>query len=212
MRLRNIASDFQVLRDTVFDNEYRLASLDARCAVVDVGAHVGCFALLAWAAGARRIVCVEPDPDNFRLLEENLAELRAAGVDATAIQAAVWAAEQGPARFRAGDQSTVGRVGDDGDEVDAVTLGYLLGVAGRDKTPVGLVKIDIEGGEFGLLRHTPPEVLARAGAYAVEVHPDAGNPGEIADRLRRAGFDEQVWHAGSGRTGTLQLHASRADA
>jgi len=39
--------------------------------VVDVGAHVGRYALMAAAKGAR-VIAIEPDPTSFRLLEKNV--------------------------------------------------------------------------------------------------------------------------------------------
>src|SRR5258708_5456294 len=40
--------------------------------VLDLGAHIGSFSLLAARAGAR-VLAFEPDPSNFSLLEENAA-------------------------------------------------------------------------------------------------------------------------------------------
>ena len=48
------------------------ASLRARMAVVDAGAHIGFYSLLANRAGAA-VVAFEPDPYNLRALEHNLA-------------------------------------------------------------------------------------------------------------------------------------------
>jgi FkbM family methyltransferase len=209
VRLRNTASDLQALRDTFFANEYGVTALDPARTVVDLGAHVGCFALLAHTLGARSVVCVEPDPDNFRLLCENLDELRAAGLGAVALEAAAWEPGMGECGLLPHDHATCHRLGPGGRPVRTATLSVVFDLA---PGPVGLVKADVEGAEYGLFRHADPAVLARAGAYAVEVHPDDGEPGEVAAALRRAGFADLHWHAGSGRTGTLQLHASRAPA
>ncbi len=54
--------------------------------VVDIGAHIGLFSLLASTAlHATRIVSVEPDPLNFELLAENISANRVEG--ATLVQA-----------------------------------------------------------------------------------------------------------------------------
>lgn len=43
--------------------------------VVDVGAHIGAFSTLAATIGARKIVAIEPDPDNAYLLRFNTRHL-----------------------------------------------------------------------------------------------------------------------------------------
>jgi FkbM family methyltransferase len=42
--------------------------------VVDIGAHAGYFAFSALSLGARRVYCVEPFPDNFKMLLKNIGE------------------------------------------------------------------------------------------------------------------------------------------
>lgn len=43
--------------------------------VVDVGAHIGAFSTLAATIGARRIIAIEPDPDNAYILRFNTRKL-----------------------------------------------------------------------------------------------------------------------------------------
>src|SRR4030066_688113 len=45
--------------------------LDHRC-VLDIGGHIGCFAVYANQQGARNIISVEPHPDNCDMFELNL--------------------------------------------------------------------------------------------------------------------------------------------
>ncbi|MDX2132725.1 MAG: FkbM family methyltransferase [Planctomycetota bacterium] len=58
---------------------------------------------------------------------------------------------------------------------------------------VDLLKVDIEGAELGLLRHTPPEILARCDQVTVEFHNLAGVGSEqdvrdVVSHLRSLGF------------------------
>lgn len=56
------------------ENEYRVPRLDGGV-VIDVGAHIGAFARLALEKGASRVVCHEPDLDNFDLLLRNIDKI-----------------------------------------------------------------------------------------------------------------------------------------
>jgi FkbM family methyltransferase len=67
-------------------NEYgiRQDGSDPRCPwpgdVIDIGGHIGSFSYLAATAmRARKIVVVEPDPDNYALLQHNLGAQLATG-------------------------------------------------------------------------------------------------------------------------------------
>jgi len=68
--------DRAIVRDVWDRDEYRVRSLTGSQprVVVDIGAHIGAFALLARALWpAARIVACEADPENARLLRHNLA-------------------------------------------------------------------------------------------------------------------------------------------
>ena len=63
--------------------------------VVDVGAHIGGFAILAATRGARRVLAYEPAAENFRLLALNAATHPAI----EAHRAAVWRSDRRDARL-----------------------------------------------------------------------------------------------------------------
>lgn len=68
-------SDGNIFISCVAMNEYRLAdSFEPNSLIVDIGAHVGCFAHACITRGAGRVMCFEPDPDNYALLRQHLAE------------------------------------------------------------------------------------------------------------------------------------------
>ena len=85
VRADNVEQDLVVVRDIVQGDAYRTALLsgDAFNVVIDVGAHIGTFAVLWHAKNPRaRIVCVEACPENIPALEKNV------GAFATVIHAA----------------------------------------------------------------------------------------------------------------------------
>jgi FkbM family methyltransferase len=148
--------------------------------VVDAGANVGAFAVLAVTAGAS-VTAYEPHPDTFAALEHNVA-----GLDVTCVRAALVARAPGGGTVlleTGGDADTHHRVGTAGLEVPATTLAEAIG-AGCD-----LLKIDCEGAEFELLAGTDGDVLRRARRIACETHAWAGDPGAARDRLAALGYE-----------------------
>ena len=71
----------------VFDHQYyRLPLASPPATILDLGAHIGLTAIyFARVFPKARIACVEPHPDNVRLLRKNL--------QANAVEAAVFAAQ-----------------------------------------------------------------------------------------------------------------------
>jgi FkbM family methyltransferase len=109
---------------------------------IDVGANIGSYTIWAGELGAE-VIALEPAPDTFLLLMENIA-LNGYAVDA--IQAAA-GAECGTARFTAGLDST-NRLDPSGrTETAVVTIDSVIG----DRTAAGM-KVDVEGFELDVLR------------------------------------------------------------
>lgn len=141
--------------------------------VLDVGANIGAFTRLAFEAGARRIIAVEPDPDNCRLWLENTARLPMRDQEDCGIELVQAAAVNGggpkltlPLFLNTGKNKGIhsmaphrGRV-----SIDVATVDWLE-LLSRHSPHV--VKIDIEGGEYALdLGYWP--VSTRA--LAIELH------------------------------------------
>ncbi|MGI9082268.1 MAG: FkbM family methyltransferase [Thermoleophilaceae bacterium] len=151
--------------------------------VVDVGANVGAFAVLAARRGAG-VEAYEPHPETFVHLERN-----AAGLAVKCVQAAVVA--RSPPRGTVTleldrDSDTRHRVGGSGIEVPAVTLAEAV-AGGCD-----LLKLDCEGAEFELLEATPEDSWREVRRIACEVHPWAGSVEALAGRLSGIGFETRV--------------------
>lgn len=131
--------------------------------VVDLGAHVGTFALGAAALGCE-VVAVEAAPTNVRLLEAGIRENR---FDRVRVLSAAVSDRPGILRFVA--NGPFGQVCGDGYtgpciEVPAVTLDGLLDEVGWDR--IDYVKIDIEGAEIAAFRGMPG-LLGRKDAPAI---------------------------------------------
>jgi FkbM family methyltransferase len=114
--------------------------------ILDCGANIG-LATLYWKQrfGSLNGICFEPDPRLAQLLGKNLVEW---DVDVQIVNAAL-SAENGTASFEA-DGSDAGHLADDPEtcclEVNLVQLGQYM------DRPIDLLKVDIEGAEFHVLR------------------------------------------------------------
>lgn len=161
--------------------------------IVDLGANIGCFAVLAArTVPSSRIFCVEPFPQTFDRLRANVA---ANGlVDRVRTACCAVGANPGTARFDArtsvpGHQRHFADIGGkniaDTVEVEVRTLGGVLEEAGFNE--VDLLKVDIEGAEYELFDATPPEAVRRCRTIALEWH--ANRPWQdLWKRLEACGY------------------------
>lgn len=132
-------------------------------AVVDLGANRGLFSLRL-AARAQMVVAVEAQA-HFREPMERV--LRDNGLDNVRLLHAFVGA---PGKFDAG-------------ATPKVSLAEVLNLCAGHA--IDLIKIDIEGSEFGL----DPVSLARAKRLALEVHPGFGSPQALVTSLEASGFE-----------------------
>lgn len=148
LKLRCGSSDIDVFRKIFVDQEYASPLPSAPRTILDLGANTGLASLyfLKQFPGVQ-IVAVEPDPDNFVLLRENLKSYP----NARCVNAAVWTHDGtialvdpkiGCWGMRVTSQPTVENVVC---QVPALSMATLLGMF-TDST-VDLLKVDIEGAE-----------------------------------------------------------------
>ena len=162
------------------------ASLRPGMLVVDAGAHVGFYSLLATRAGAP-VVAFEPDPYNLRALEYNLA-----GTNARIVPKALGDRPGRHAFYRSRvtiGSSLVRRRPDDLETtVELTSLDAEL--RGLEPDSI-LVKLNIEGAELRAVEGMQ-ETLARCADVTmfVEINPEVlPQPQDLVDRLRELGFD-----------------------
>jgi FkbM family methyltransferase len=165
---------------------------------VDVGANLGYFSLLAarLVGDGGSVVAIEASPENARRLEENLDRNTVRNVRvvraAAAAQAGVVRLYRAPWND-AEDSIVAGEGKEPAVEVQADALPELLTTDELRRARV--IKVDVEGGELGVLRGLAPAAaqLRPDAEIAVEAHPDVlaaqgAGIGELLDLLRPAGF------------------------
>jgi len=166
---------------------------------IDIGAHVGLFAVpAAMAVGPEgRVVAFEPDPDNRRLLERNIARH---GLDNVVVVAAAVADQAGDitlnrSRFNTGDHRIDARPEARGVRVPMVSLDDWL--EANDVQP-DVIKMDVQGAEplvltglqtvldgkrpLHMLLEFAPAMLRASGT----------DPRDLLRRLDHSGFAMQV--------------------
>jgi FkbM family methyltransferase len=154
-RLRPGTLDRRIVRHVLIDNEYRLPErFGPDDIILDVGGHIGSFALAALRRGAGVVYSFEPDEDNFRLLEHNLAPYAGR---VRLRRAAVWRSGGPPAALALrnpldGRNTGAGQVTEDGGSpIETIAFDDLLDEVTAGGRRVRLVKLDCEGAEWPIL-------------------------------------------------------------
>ncbi|HMO39716.1 MAG TPA: FkbM family methyltransferase [Saprospiraceae bacterium] len=173
-------------------NEYFLSEQDLPAAgvIIDIGAHIGAFALRANALfPTHRILAFEPVADNFKLLKKNIAINGCSNIEP--IQAAITGSTQrlnlylskentaGHSQYIQPHRGVV--------NVPAIPMAQLFARYAIEQ--IALLKIDCEGSEYDILKHLTPEQLAKIHHLCVEYHPVEGyNFTDLQNRLTAQGF------------------------
>jgi FkbM family methyltransferase len=154
--------------------------------VADLGGNIGLFGIwLLTRHPEARIVGYEPDPDNAAIHARAIAANDAGG--RWTLKPFAAAPSDGTLLFKAGLGTTSHVVANGEDEDGAIVVEARDPFA--DLAQADFVKIDIEGGEWGLLAD-PRFAALRARVLCVEYHPDGApgdDPGREIERLVRAG-------------------------
>jgi len=74
--LRTFSNDQWVLDKVLYGNFYRIKDIPQDKAVIDIGAHIGYFSILAAMKGAKKIYAYEPFLENYEMLISNIKDLQ----------------------------------------------------------------------------------------------------------------------------------------
>jgi FkbM family methyltransferase len=211
--------DAGIVHEVWTTRAYPLERVDVRPGdvVVDAGAQIGVFTLLA-ARTPARIIALEPAPMNLALLQSNLARN---GLAERVEVHGIALGPEGSARANlylsytnTGGASIVGRIGPRV-SVESLSIAALFERFGIERCRV--LKLDVEAGEYPILYSSSKETLARIDHLFVEAesHPlmpaperpswPPYTPAALTGFLARHGFAvERVPNA-------YTLHARRAE-
>ncbi|MBI4345970.1 MAG: FkbM family methyltransferase [Elusimicrobia bacterium] len=185
-------------------------ALNGDGAIVDIGAHVGLFALWAVSEGADGpIVAIESSPRAAAYLRANVRRNGLRSV--TVLEAACGGSRRRGLLYpgRAEMQSTLhptSPMAARPNEVDVLTLEDVFKEHRIERCQ--LLKLDCEGAEYEILLRAGRAVLERVDRIVMEVHLDRPgcDPAELADHLSAHGF-ELRWSRADGIH--AYVHANR---
>ena len=189
------------------EREYKICEeivRDATDPVVDVGAHVGLFALYTRALSSKvSIFALEPETDNFAMLNANIKDNKLTKIKTLQIALGNRTGETHLlVSLDSHNHRVVNAPSDEFIEekdiqplteiVKTFTLRDFLDKQKIEK--VSLLKMDIEGGEYDVFSACLPEDFARIGNIIMEYHNYGGlNYKEIEIQLRINGFGVQIF-------------------
>jgi FkbM family methyltransferase len=198
-RLRDTIVDLYMALSCFHDQQYNPAGFTLREGetVIDIGGHIGSFALYAAACvGSQgRVIVYEPAPDNNAHLCQNVAQSGLFNVDVFSVAVA---GSKGERLFFYDPANTAMhnfyQQGNHVLNVPTVTLADIFSELALDRCH--FLKIDCEGAEYEILLHTPHPVLRKIDRIAMEYHrppyyglnKEEHDPERLAAYLREAGF------------------------
>jgi FkbM family methyltransferase len=155
--------------------------------VIDLGANRGLLSVWAAVTGAQ-VVAVDAQQGFAELIRALAAHNGVTGQVRVEIAMASGVSRSGATVGVAADDLRWATASHGGPARPAdVTMPQLLSRYQIDR--VGLLKVDIEGGEFALLAADEDLCwLAQVAQLALEVHPEHGDPASMIERLRCNGF------------------------
>ncbi|MDO8669461.1 MAG: FkbM family methyltransferase [Candidatus Buchananbacteria bacterium] len=158
--------------------------------VIDIGANIGIFSVYAAKqAPAGIIYAYEPEPDNFKLLEENIVINRLTNIKP--FKLGVGRNEKVKllkSNFSSASHSLYGQIGGAVD-IDCVSLTNIFDINQIDCCH--FLKLDCEGSEYEILFNLPDEYFRRIKLISLEYHDffsDNRNGGNLKIFLESKGF------------------------
>ncbi len=155
--------------------------------VIDAGAHVGLYSLIV-ANYAEKVLSIEPHPINYRLLKINKAVNHKKNIET--INAAIVGEKYDVITLfeneHSGGSSIFPKKPMKFYEVNSITLGQIVdNCIDSDKV---LLKMDIEGAEFGVFETIDKRTLRNIQLMVMELHLNYGSMLKLINTLKSAKF------------------------
>jgi FkbM family methyltransferase len=184
------------MSDSIFLDELFRSNLSAKDCIVDLGSHIGSFALIGVFHTGCRAVCFEPDGESFRISRANAHLNRLAGLvdfHMTAVggidgKAVLYQCHENWGHTIFAKSGPNNRLTGIKREVPILSLDSVL-----KRVPPSehlFIKFNIEGAEFQMFENAISHVLQRVNVFVGEVHYYLGHDdfGLCLERLETSGF------------------------
>jgi FkbM family methyltransferase len=153
-------------------NKY-LEDLDSNPIIIDIGAHIGGFSLMAASKYPDSMIyCYEPHPENYSLLKENIMMNNFENTISCYQKAVTGKSGKINLKIYSGNNTGLHKTTHNSTElgfvVDGVTLQEIF--KSNNITKCDFLKIDCEGAEEDIILNTPPEILKQILYISMELH------------------------------------------
>lgn len=194
MKIRSGSTDVHVVTEIFLMNEYALDSVPDDSIILDIGAHIGLFAIYACAQNKKfKVFCFEPMKENFDLLKDNI-EINGYNDSVVCINAGLAGGSGKRSIFVHNDMAAHSMVKKSSRStmIDTITMKDVFDVYGI--TQCGYLKMDCEGAEYEILAALPDEYLDRISSIKIEYEiVDSDDPlRSLEKRLKALGFNVET--------------------
>ncbi len=207
-------ADLSVIEEIFLDKMYRATEeiiKNLQHPVLDIGAHIGCFSIYASILNPQiKIIALEPEPNNFELLKQNIKINHCQNIIVKQYAVIHYHPERSEgSRPSRGSSSLAVPQNDDTKatlylnpdshnhstfyqtensiKVPATTLENLILKNKLNK--IGLLKIDIEGAEFQIIKNLEKNIWDKIQYLAIEYHEFENNKrADLENIIRTHGF------------------------
>ena len=182
--IREGSTDEAIINDVRYGNtylDYNFKGFTSGDIVIDIGAHIGSFAIECALRGAK-VIAFEPDTDNFNLLVKNIEANKLCG-RIIPVNKAVSDSSGTVMIYKDNvnygshsiDKKYVDHISNDKIEVTAVAINDVL----KDYKKIAMLKLDCEGAEYDIINAAS---LLNVDKIVMELH-DKSRHGELLQKL-----------------------------
>lgn len=173
LKLRTDSTDIQAFVNVWLKREYAQQKFEIheKDNVIDVGGHIGLFSVYAaYFCKEGSVISFEPDEENFRLLQENIALNKLGNIKPFNLAVA---SKSGKARIyqNKDDQAAHTIFGTGRHFVEATTTSLQEIIDSNSVVKCNLLKLDCEGAEYEIIDSLPNEYFDKIDKICLEYHP-----------------------------------------
>lgn len=162
----------EIYNEVIVDNCYNVSANDfvSNTAVIDIGANIGAFSLLAAKLGATKVVAVEPVKSTHDMLLNNIKQSGFNNIISVKNLVSNYSGREFNISLNVNNgHNSMFTTANDYETVTTVTLADLLTLVGNDEI---LLKIDCEGAEYDIILDASIRDMQRVRRIVIEVHAD----------------------------------------
>jgi len=159
--------------------------------VVDAGANIGDSSIYFALCGAKKIISIEPVEINYQSQKNNV---KLNNLENISMRKAILSETSGEIIIDKNNLTTGHikecSIDESGEIVEKITLEDIVH---QYKIDSGILKMDIEGYEYGIIRSSNPKILLKFHHIIIELHGEEIELiNEMKDKLEQIGFDIKI--------------------